>query len=58
MTRKELIAKLTEYAEWCDANEWEIPIDMSDLLREAAQELKDMDERSPNPIKLIPYIIE
>lgn len=28
MTNEQLIAKLTEYAEWCDANEWEIPIDM------------------------------
>ena len=33
MLNKELIAKLTEYAEWCDANEWEIPICMGDLLR-------------------------
>ena len=46
MTHEELITKLTEYAKWCDANEWEIPIDMSDLLREAAQELKIMDEHT------------
>ena len=39
MTNKELIAKLTEYAEWCDENEWEIPIDMGDLLREVATRL-------------------
>ena len=39
MTNEQLIAKLTEYAEWCDANEWEIPIDMGDLLREAATRL-------------------
>lgn len=39
MNRDELISRLNEYAEWCDANEWEIPIDMGDLLREAAQEL-------------------
>lgn len=44
MTNEQLIAKLTEYAEWCDANEWEIPIDMSDLLREAAQRVKDMND--------------
>lgn len=39
MTNEQLIAKLTEYAEWCDENEWEIPIDMGDLLREAAMRL-------------------
>lgn len=43
MTNKELIAKLTEYAEWCDENEWEIPIDMGDLLRETAKKLENMD---------------
>lgn len=36
MPNEKLIARLNEYAEWCDANEWEIPIDMGDLLREAA----------------------
>lgn len=46
MTNEQLIAKLTEYAEWCDENEWEIPIDMGDLLREAAQKVRDMDERA------------
>ena len=45
MKHEELIAKLIEYAEWCEANEWEVPIDMSDLLREAARELIDMDDK-------------
>lgn len=43
MTNEQLIAKLTEYAEWCDENEWEIPIDMGDLLRETAKKLENMD---------------
>lgn len=52
MTNEQLIAKLTEYAEWCDANEWEIPIDMGgDLLREAAQALEIMDKRASHSIK-------
>ena len=39
MSNEELVAHLNEYAEWCDANEWEIPIDMGDLLRDAAMRL-------------------
>lgn len=39
MPNEELIARLIQYAGWCDANEWEIPIDMGDLLREAAMRL-------------------
>ena len=31
----ELLKRLTEHADWCDANEWEIPITMGDDIREA-----------------------
>lgn len=35
-----LIRRLTELAEWADANEWEAPIDLGDTIREAVEELK------------------
>ena len=40
MKDSELIKKLRENAEWCDANEWEIPICMGDDQREAANRLE------------------
>ena len=52
MNDKELIARLIELAEWADANEWEVPIDLGDVIMEAVERLKRMqwipvDERSP-----------
>lgn len=32
----ELIKRLLEYAEWADANEWEVPLCLGDDLRETA----------------------
>lgn len=34
-TIEELLNRLSEHADWCDANEWEIPITMGDDIREA-----------------------
>ena len=36
----ELIKVLKEDAEWADANEYEVPINLGDTLREAAEEIK------------------
>lgn len=33
----ELLTRLTEHADWCDANEWDIPITMGQDIREAIQ---------------------
>ena len=42
MNDKELIARLIELAEWADANEWEVPIDLGDTIMEAAERLKQV----------------
>ena len=36
----ELLTRLAEHADWCDANEWELPITMGDDIREAIQWIK------------------
>lgn len=36
MKVKTLIERLKEYAEWADANEWEVPLCLGDDLRKAA----------------------
>ena len=45
LTNTELATRLRENAEWCDANEWEIPICMGDDQREAADRLEAMAKR-------------
>ena len=37
-----LIDRLIELAEWADANEWEVPIDLGDTIMEAVERLKRM----------------
>jgi hypothetical protein len=44
LTNIELAFRLRENAEWCDANEWEIPICMGDDQREAARRLEAMEK--------------
>lgn len=45
MKNEVLIAKLREYAEWAEANIWEVPITLPDVLKEAA----DFIEKAANP---------
>lgn len=42
---EDFIKKLRDYAEWAKANEWEVPIDLSDTLTDAANiiEADDLD---------------
>lgn len=40
---KKLVQGLRAYAEWAEGNEYEVPLDMSDLLREAADALENSD---------------
>ena len=35
-----LLTRLSDLAEWADANEYEVPIDLGDTLREAAAEIR------------------
>lgn len=35
LSTDELLTRLAEHADWCDANEWEIPINMGQDIREA-----------------------
>ena len=42
MQNEELIKALKEDAEWAHANEYEVPINLGDTLREAAEELTEM----------------
>ena len=37
MTNEALIASLREYAEWAEANIWEVPINLPDVLNRAAE---------------------
>ena len=45
MKNEVLIARLREYAEWAEANIWEVPITLPDVLKEAA----DFIEKAANP---------
>jgi hypothetical protein len=45
LTNTELATRLRDNAEWCEANEWEIPICMGDDQREAADRLEAMAKR-------------
>ena len=45
MKNEVLIARLWEYAEWAEANIWEVPITLPDVLKEAA----DFIEKAANP---------
>lgn len=40
LSTDELLTRLAEHADWCDANEWEIPITMGDDIREAIVVIK------------------
>ena len=37
MTVQELVERLREYAEWAEANNWEVPIMLPDVLTTAAE---------------------
>lgn len=39
-----LIERLREYAEWTDANEWEVPLCLGDDLREAAEYIEQKEK--------------
>lgn len=43
MNREELVKALRENAEWCDGEEWNIPICMGDNQREAADLLENAE---------------
>lgn len=40
MKRDELIARLRELADYAEPREWDLPLDLADVLREAAAELE------------------
>lgn len=44
MTNEVLISRLREYAEWADANIWEVPITLPDVLKEAADLLEKLTD--------------
>lgn len=41
MSTCELIENLREYAEWADANIWEVPLMLPDYLRQAADLIEE-----------------
>lgn len=45
MTNEALISSLREYAEWAEANIWEVPIDLPETLKAAA----DLIENTTDP---------
>ena len=40
MTRADLIARLRELADYAEPREWDLPLDLADVLREAADALE------------------
>lgn len=46
MTNEALISSLREYAEWAEANIWEVPINLPDVLNRAAEVI----EAATNPM--------
>ena len=58
---KKLCKALRENAEWCDANEWEIPICMGDNQRDAAdaiEQLQAENERLKSELEWKDKVIE
>lgn len=49
---EELIERLKEDAEWAEANEWESPITLGDNIREAADAIKELEQKLS---KIPPY---
>ena len=49
---KKLIETLREYAEWAEANEWEVPITLSDSLYAAANTIEQLSKMLETEIKL------
>lgn len=49
---KRLIETLKEYAEWARANEYEVPITLSDVLEEAAGKIEALTGLLAEEIKL------
>lgn len=45
MSECELIKNLREYAEWADANIWEVPLMLPDYLRQAADLIEEQQKR-------------
>jgi hypothetical protein len=45
MTPDEIVKALRENAEWCDANEYEIPLCMGDNQREAADLIESLQSQ-------------
>lgn len=43
MDHEKLVSDLRAYAEWADANEYDVPLDLPDLLREAANMIEQGD---------------
>ena len=42
---EKLLSNLAEHAEWCDTNEWEIPITMGDDIREAISTIQHLSNQ-------------
>lgn len=58
MDMTELIERLTELAEYVEPREWDLPLDLADVLREAAEKLKKMRwipvaEKVPDPYETV-----
>lgn len=45
MSLYELIENLREYAEWADANIWEVPLMLPDYLRQAADLIEEQQKQ-------------
>lgn len=52
MTDNELLEKLREYAEWAEANEYAVPIDLSDVLHDAVDEITKLKTQPPRWISV------
>lgn len=50
-----LLTRLSDLEEWADANEYEVPINLGDTLREAMEEIRRMTEERDEVMKYIPH---
>lgn len=49
----ELVKRLREYAEWAQANEWEVPLCMADDLEAAAKRIEEAEHENVDAVSVV-----
>lgn len=53
MKTDELVNRLREYAEWAQANEWEVPLCMAEDLDEAAKRIEEAEHENVDAVPIV-----